>query len=226
MTEPREVALIADGARLLAEARDLFEVQQVVGLAKAAVAYARAKDLGEDAVRSANRIVILSTLRLGQELTAGQDRQEIARPGANQHTLEVVDGGDNLATLSDLGISRDLSATAQRFARNMQAIVDYAHQADMPSQAGALRAIAQESEAALVQAVDTPEDRYRESVDRIDRLMADALTLAERTALTKPDREKLSGRAAYLTRVLKGTYDDETFDASRDYPQPRLIGGA
>ncbi len=218
----RELSLIADGARMLAEARDLFEVQQVRGLAKAAVAYAKAKDLGEDAVRSANRIVILATLRLGQEIVTGQERGEIAKAGK---PVNVVDADNKPAvTLPELGIGRDLSSVGQRFARNVEAIVDYAHQADMPTQAGALRAITQESENALVQAVETPEDRYRESVDRIDRLMGDALTLAERTDLTKPDREKLSGRAAYLTRILKGTYDDETFDAARDYPQPRLIG--
>lgn len=145
MSEPRELSLIADGARLLAEARDLFEVQQVIGLAKAAVAYARAKDLGEDAVRSANRIVILATLRLGQELVAGRDRGEIATAGEPISQMSKGATSDLPATLADLGISRDLSSTAQRFARNVQAIVDYAHRADMPSQAGALRMIAQES---------------------------------------------------------------------------------
>ncbi|MBA2439589.1 MAG: hypothetical protein H0V50_02815 [Thermoleophilaceae bacterium] len=143
MTEPRELALITEGARMLAEARDLFSVRDVRSVAIAAVAYARAKDLGEDAIRSANRIVILATARIGEEIIAGQERGEIATAelGVNQHSGEGVSGEDTLpATLGYLGISRNLSSTGQRLARQPEAVRQYLDTAADPTLAGAVRA--------------------------------------------------------------------------------------
>ncbi len=112
----------------------------------AAVAYARAKDLGEDAIRSASRIVILATVRIGEELIAGQDRGEVAKRPDGTAIRDHVDGDDMVpATLSDLGISRDLSSTAQRLARHPEAVADYLGHAAEPSLAGALNALIREA---------------------------------------------------------------------------------
>lgn len=140
MTDSRELALLADGARMLAEARGLMEVRDVRSLAVAAAAYARAKDLGEDAIRSATRIVILSTVRIGEELIAGQERNEVAKAGGDRMTI-ITNDDNGPATLPELGISANLSSTAQRLARNPEAVHDYLERAAEPSLAGAVRAV-------------------------------------------------------------------------------------
>lgn len=139
MTETRELALIAEGARMLAEARGLFEVRDVRSVAVAAVAYARAKDLGEDAIRSANRIVILATARIGEEIVAGQERGEIATADGGR-PVSVTAADTSPATLPELGISRNLSSTAQRLARAGERVREYLDASPDPTLAGAVRA--------------------------------------------------------------------------------------
>jgi len=158
VTDSRELALLADGARMLAEARGLMEVRDVRSLAIAAAAYARAKDLGEDAIRSATRIVILSTVRIGEEIISGQERGEVATQGTyGEGRTRDVDGDDisQPATLADLGVSRDLSSTAQRLARNPEAVHDYLERAAEPSLAGAVRAVGIVADDALDAAMDS-----------------------------------------------------------------------
>jgi hypothetical protein len=175
---------------MLAEARGLLEVRDVHALAIAAAAYARARDLGEDAVRSASRIVILATVRIGEEIAAGQEAGTVARP--NQPVSQYVDGPDiPPATLPELGISRDLASTGQRLAAHPDAVRDYLAETSVPSIAGALRAAARdadEAEGELFGRFLTPEevpigaawDDLREVIRLVGRLAAqyDATTLA------------------------------------------------
>lgn len=184
MDEPRELSLIADGARMLAEARGLFEVRNVRSVALAAVTYARAKDMGEDAVRSAQRIVILSTVRLGEEIAAGQERREIANPSDRP---AIVASDSSKATLKDLGISLDLSSNAKRLAANPEAVRHYLDHAAEPSLTGALHAVSVESGKswdATVQAMSSPATIRAAGIDRFHAHLQDAARELE--ALSPP----------------------------------------
>ncbi|MEO7118429.1 MAG: hypothetical protein ABIZ34_05590 [Candidatus Limnocylindrales bacterium] len=177
----RELDLLTDGARMLAEARGLFEVRDVRSVAIAAVAYAKAKDLGEDAVRSASRIVILSTVRLGEELIEGRERREIATQttGGNR---SLPDGEAPPATLDDLGITYDLSAIAQRLARQPEAVNAYIADAPLPTLAGAERAARDAAgvqwETAIMGMV-SPETLRASSVDRFQAALQGAIAALE-----------------------------------------------
>jgi hypothetical protein len=116
----RELDLIAGGARMLAEARDLSEIRNIRSIAVAAAAYAGARDLGQDAVLSASRIVVLATERLG-EIIAGQERGEIAKQ-SDGRPVSVGPSDTSPATLDELGISRDLSSAAQRLASHPEVV--------------------------------------------------------------------------------------------------------
>ena len=128
-SDARSLALILDGSRMLAEARDLFAVRHVRALAVAATAYAKARDLGADAIRQASTIVILATERLGEEIAAGQEAGTIATAGGSP-ILRAAE--DRPATLADLGITANLAAASQRLAAD-PAAVDAAPSAPSPA---------------------------------------------------------------------------------------------
>ena len=83
-SDDRSLALILDGSRMLAEARDLFEINHVRSVAIAATAYARAQGSRRrcDPLRRRHRRPG-DRRRIGEEVIAGQERGEIAKPGAS-----------------------------------------------------------------------------------------------------------------------------------------------
>ena len=174
-SDDRSLALILDGSRMLAEARDLFAVRHVRALAVAATAYAKARDLGADAIRQASTIVILATERLGEEIAAGQEAGTIATAGGSP-ILRAAE--DRPATLADLGITANLAAASQRLAADPAAVDAYLTRRDvMPTMRGALRAVAGvEPVDALLVAVDADDaadlraDRVRELFGHLERV--------------------------------------------------------
>lgn len=207
----RELDLIAGGARMLAEARDLSEIRNIRSIAVAAAAYARARDLGQDAVLSASRIVVLATERLGEEIIAGQERGEIAKPGFAPSIRDDVEGSDIIpATLAELGISRDLSSAAQRLASHPEVVNEYLASPAVPSMVGALRAVADKAakdeseflESHAPEAART--NRVQEALLLLDRA---ATMIVDSRPLSADDVSRLTIKARYVSAVISDGKD-------------------
>ena len=101
--EPRDVALVAEAVRLLAEARDLPEVKQAMDYAWLLRQCARKARLGLEAQNAAAAIHIEAQAKAGNLL------REMAENGARHpqgRTSEVATGDFTGPTLADLGIKR------------------------------------------------------------------------------------------------------------------------
>jgi hypothetical protein len=61
-------------------------------------------------------IIALAKVKIGREIKAAKANGELAKPGTNQHDLEVVPDGNNQkpATLTEVGLTRKQSSDYQR----------------------------------------------------------------------------------------------------------------
>lgn len=125
-TEPRSLQVLANGTRMLAEARTLEDLKQVRDAAVAAQAYARAHQLGTEAQKYAGEIAIRAETRMGAAITTGQAEGTIARQGA--HVT-----GDNMRGLPELGITRPQSHHAQTLAAYSDQVETYLTGAAVPT---------------------------------------------------------------------------------------------
>jgi len=116
-TGPRDLALIEDAARMLAEARSLDDIRDIKSLAVAAQAYARKNGLGLDAQNNAGAIAIEAGIRLGEVLAEMRENDARASRGGDRGGERTSQNGTfDPPTLADLGISRRESAQAQALA--------------------------------------------------------------------------------------------------------------
>ncbi len=79
--DPAPPAVLSQAARMLAEARSLDDVKAIRDRAEAARAYAKAADLGDDAVGYASAIKLNAERKAGQLLAEMREAGERARPG-------------------------------------------------------------------------------------------------------------------------------------------------
>ena len=80
--EPRSLALLDSATRMLAEARTLPEVRQVLDLAEAARVYAKKHHLGIEAQNHAGVIAVEATIRHGEILAQMAAAVERATPSS------------------------------------------------------------------------------------------------------------------------------------------------
>ena len=154
-------------------------------------------------MRSASRIVVLATQRLGEEIAAGQERGEIARPGQPRN----VEATDMIppATLAELGISRDLSSAAQRLAGHPEVVDEYLAEPGVPTLAGALRAVASrvaKEEGEFLERL-APEAAHENRVLETLGLLDQAATLVIKSRPYSEDEVgRLSSKARYVLAVI------------------------
>jgi DNA modification methylase len=101
--ESRDIVLLAQAARMLAEVRTLPEVKQVIDLAELARQYARKAHLGLEAQNAAAAIYIEAQAKAGDLLRGMVEAGERHPHG---RTSEVAAGDFTGPTLAELGIER------------------------------------------------------------------------------------------------------------------------
>ncbi len=106
-TATRALALIAEGQRLLAEARTVQEVKQVRDLAKSARDLMQQQEFALAAMQDAAELKLRAERRLG-DLLAETPKNRGGRPGKTGSTVEPV--------LSDIGVDKKESHRWQRVA--------------------------------------------------------------------------------------------------------------
>lgn len=107
------IARIDKARTLLAEAKSMIEVKQVIDMAAAAEVYAKRQKLSDEAIGYAHSIKIDALTRLGEMLKAGP-KHEGGRPA--QKTGSVVEPVSSPPTLAELGIDKKVSMVAQQLA--------------------------------------------------------------------------------------------------------------
>lgn len=113
--EQTALAKLDNATRMLAEVRDAPSAKRVMDLAAAAELYARKAKLGEEAVTYAAGIKLDAERKLGEYLKR-QPKNEGGRPEKTGTREEPVLATPPPPTLAELGISKKLSAEAQRLA--------------------------------------------------------------------------------------------------------------
>ena len=120
IAEPLSLVSIGNATRMLAEAKSLDDVRTIRDLAEAARVYARAHDLGIEAMNHAAEIKLRAERRAGELLTESREtgqRLGVGRPEKTYPADTFSDGPQAApATLSDLGISRVQSSRWQAIA--------------------------------------------------------------------------------------------------------------
>jgi len=107
-----ELALLADARSSLERARSLSEVKEIRDVAVAAKKYAEAKKLGSEAQGYAQEIINRADRRMG-EILAETERH----PTGPTPKVKSPGGTQPPPKLSELGVSRKASSTAQQLAR-------------------------------------------------------------------------------------------------------------
>lgn len=113
--EQNALAKLGDATRMLAEIRDLPSAKQVMDLAAAAEHYARKAKLGADAVSYASGIKLDAERKLGEYLR-DTPKAPAGRPREIGSDEEPIIVKPIPPTLAEMGISKKLSAEAQRLA--------------------------------------------------------------------------------------------------------------
>lgn len=107
------IARIDKARTLLAEAKSMIEVKQVVDMAAAAEVYAKRQKLSDEAIGYAHSIKIDALTRLGEMLKAGP-KATGGKP--YQATGSIMEPVERAPTLADLGIDKKVSMVAQQLA--------------------------------------------------------------------------------------------------------------
>jgi hypothetical protein len=106
----RALALVEQAKGMLAEARDLADVREVIGKAEAIRHFLKQQGEALEAQNIAAEVKIRAERRAG-ELLQGMDRAAIGRPQKTSHDARVIE-----PTLSDLGIGYSQSSRYQAIA--------------------------------------------------------------------------------------------------------------
>lgn len=115
----RSLAVLSQGARMLAEARTLDDFRHVRVLALAAQHYARKKGLGLAAQNDAGMVAAEAAIREGEVLIAMREAGErwVGRPQKSEN---------GTPTLAELGITRKEAAEAMALASQAEAVREHA----------------------------------------------------------------------------------------------------
>ena len=105
--ESKSIALLNNATKMLAEVQSIDDAKNLMDTASAAKHYARKHGLGVEAVTFARSIEIASEIKLGEFLQL-MEKNKGGKP------VSMVDRyGINPTTLTEIGISRNLSSEAQ-----------------------------------------------------------------------------------------------------------------
>jgi hypothetical protein len=115
VNETTSLATIAAATRMLGEARTLEDLRLVRDVAEALKTYARAHDLGVEAMNYATEIKLRAERKAGELLTAMATSGE-RRTHDDGLSEQVSEGATPALSLTDLGISRDQSSDWQAIA--------------------------------------------------------------------------------------------------------------
>lgn len=107
--EPRDLVLVSDAARMLAEAATLDEIRQVLNLAEAAKRYAKKAQLGLDAQNRAAAISLEAQAKAAEALDQARAAGDLAGEGGDQKSLSAR--STVIPTLDTIGVSRDEAAS-------------------------------------------------------------------------------------------------------------------
>jgi N6-adenosine-specific RNA methylase IME4 len=110
--ETNALVKLGDATRMLAEVRDAPSAKKLMDLAAAAEHFAKKAKLGQDAINYAAGIKLDAERQLGMYLKQTPDAPRGGRPDLGPDSVPKSD----TPTLADLGISKKLSAEAQRLA--------------------------------------------------------------------------------------------------------------
>lgn len=111
------IARIDRARTLLAEAKSMIDVKQVVDMAAAAEVYAKRQKLSDEAIGYAHSIKIDALTRLGEMLKATPKNIGAAAGGKKDAPRgSIVEPRDTTPTLADLGIDKKVSMVAQQLA--------------------------------------------------------------------------------------------------------------
>jgi DNA methylase len=121
----RMLALLDNATWMLAEARTLPEVRQVLDLATAAVVYSKKRHLAIEAQNHAGVLVVEATIRQGEILAQMAAQGQRQRPGMADGTRTAP----SVPTLADLNTTKRESADAQLLAGEAAAVLAWAETA-------------------------------------------------------------------------------------------------
>lgn len=115
--DPQWLSRFEKATQALAEIRDAASAKQVMDMAVAAEAWARAAKMGDDAEQYARGIRYAAEIKLGEILKAAPKATGTRTVGGDAKSGGSVEvPPEQPPTLSDLGISKKLSAESQRLA--------------------------------------------------------------------------------------------------------------
>lgn len=117
-TTDAAIARIDKARALLAEAKSMIDVKQVVDMAAAAEVYAKRQKLSDEAIGYAHSIKIDALTRLGEMLKAAPKNTGAAGsagPGRG-NAVPIANRVSDVPTLADLGIDKKVSMVAQQLA--------------------------------------------------------------------------------------------------------------
>lgn len=111
------IARLDKARALLAEAKSMIDVKQVVDMAAAAEVYAKRQKLSDEAIGYAHSIKIDALTRLGEMLKAGPKNPGTRTVGGGKGAGgSIVEPPADVPTLADLGIDKKVSMVAQQLA--------------------------------------------------------------------------------------------------------------
>lgn len=106
MSEPRDLVLVTDAARMLAEAQTFDDIRNVLNMAEAARRYARKARLGLDAQNQAATISLEAQAKADAALAAAREAGQLADQGGDRRSKLT----ESTLNLDDLGVSRNEAA--------------------------------------------------------------------------------------------------------------------
>jgi site-specific DNA-methyltransferase (adenine-specific) len=108
--ESKSLTMLGNATKMLAEVKTIDDAKQIMDMAAAAKVYAQKHKLGKEAVEYAQEIERSAFVKLG-EILAEMDKNKGGNP--ELQPVSSDDGLDEPITLTELGISRNLSSESQ-----------------------------------------------------------------------------------------------------------------
>ena len=116
MEETKSIALLGSATKMLAEVQTIDDAKQLMDLASSVKLYARKHKLGKEAVDYAHSIETQAEFKLGEILSQMEKNKGLLKQGNNLPAISM-DDSTIPPTLSELGISLNLSSEAQALAK-------------------------------------------------------------------------------------------------------------
>jgi len=116
MEETKSITLLNNATKMLAEVQTIDDAKNLMDLAALAKLYAKKHKLGNEAVNYAHGIQFEAEIKLGEILTQTEKNKGVELNGKDKNNLSAIIHDDSRPTLSELGISLNLSSESQALA--------------------------------------------------------------------------------------------------------------